>query len=170
MNLSLGVLLRSSLPITGQLLPGELTGRRSYCCRLGQTAAAFRVSYLCATCWLSIPAEFLLEDELLSHTVVQYWYFASECVSDIFAGSLQVLCSRFPKVWNFLGGTSLHRWYTNLALQEAAFHTIPGLSHFTPHCEVRWGLLLTALESWYETILSLFETLLCWTCLLPALL
>lgn len=97
MHLNLGLLIRSSLPITGQWLLCELTGARNYCCMLGQTAATawlFRVSYLCANYCLSVPARFLLVEESLSHTVMQYQYFASEYVSDIFVGSLQV-CPKF---------------------------------------------------------------------------
>ena len=137
MNFSLGLLIRSSLPITGQRLLCELTGARNYCCMLGQTAAAaqlFRVSYLCANHWLSIPAGFLLVKESLSHTVVQYWYFASEYVSDIFVGSLQVLCNRFPQSlelpWRYW---LAQRLCANLALQEAGFHSTSGWGHFTSH-------------------------------------
>lgn len=135
--LCLALLIRSSLPVTGQWPLCELRGARNYCGMLGQMAAAahlFRVSYLCTNHCLSIPDGFLLVEESLSYIVVQDWYFALEYAGVIVVGSLQVLCSRFPHSFEVSSRYWLaQRLRTNLALKEAAFHSSSGLGHFTAH-------------------------------------
>lgn len=105
--------MRSSWPITGQWFLCEHPGPRNYCCILGQTAAAVQF-FECPISAQRTGSPFQLE-ELVSRTIVQLWYFASE------------------KIWNFLWRYWLSKWLcTNLTVQEAAFHSMSGLGPFTP--------------------------------------
>lgn len=105
MNLSLGLLMRSSLPITGQWFLCEYPGPKNYCCILGQTAAAvqiFWVFYLCTKHWLSVSAG---------------------GISVSYNGTALIFC-----FWGNLG-LPLRYWLpnwpcTNLTVQEAASHSM----------------------------------------------
>lgn len=129
--------MRSSWLIIGQWFLCEHSEPRNYCCILGQAGAAVQF-FEYPTSAQSTGSPFQLE-ELVSYTIEQLWYFASE------------------KIWNFLGGTGFQSdhvltWLCRRQLFIDCLGQVP--LHFAWCCPVLIirGLLLTGLEDWYKTI------------------